>query len=134
MVIAVILPTTGFAQQDSTRLLENTVESWMLQLEDLENTEVTSEEMLEQMDYVYENSRPNLNNLSYEVAVNRLHLSDYQYYQLQLYIETYGQLYSIYELPVINGFTDEDMRRLSNQVVISPPPKPRPPPKPPPPT
>ena len=37
MVIAVILPTTGFTQQDSTRLLENTVEHWMLQIEDLAN-------------------------------------------------------------------------------------------------
>ena len=126
MVIAVILPTAGFTQQDSTRLLENTVESWMLQMEDLENAEAANEEVLEQMDDVYKNSRPNLNNLSYEVAVTRLNLSDYQYYQLQLYIETYGQLYSIYELPAIDGFTDEDMRRLSDQVVISPPPKPRP--------
>ena len=126
MVIAVILPTTGFAQQDSTLMLETTVESWMLQMEDLENAEAANEEVLEQMDDVYKNSRPNLNNLSYEVAVTRLNLSDYQYYQLQLYIETYGQLYSIYELPAIDGFTDEDMRRLSDQVVISPPPKPRP--------
>ena len=126
MVIAVILPTTGFAQQDSTLMLETTVESWMLQMEDLENAEAANEEVLEQMDDVYKTSRPNLNNLSYEVAVTRLNLSDYQYYQLQLYIETYGQLYSIYELPAIDGFTDEDMRRLSDQVVISPPPKPRP--------
>ena len=126
MVIAVIIPTAGFTQQDSTRLLENTVENWMLQMEDLENEENVSEEMLEQMEDIYENSRPNLNNLSYEVAVIRLQLSDYQYYQLQLYIENYGQLYSIYELAAIDGFSDEDMRRLSDQVVISPPPKPRP--------
>ena len=82
LVIAVILPTTGFAQQDSTRLLENTVESWLLQMDDLENVENVSEEMLEQMEDVNEGSRPNLNNLSYEVAVTCLQLSDYQYYQL----------------------------------------------------
>lgn len=126
MVIAVIIPTVGFAQQDSTRLLENTIENWMIRMEDLENEENVSEEMLEQMEDVYENSRPNLNNLSYEVAATRLQLSDYQYYQLQLYIENYGQLYSIYELAAIDGFSDEDMRRLSDQVVILPPPKPRP--------
>lgn len=124
-MITTIIPTAGFAQQDSTRLLENSVESWMLQMDDLENEENVSEEMLEQMEDVYKNSRPNLNNLSYEVAVARLQLSDYQYYQLQLYIDTYGQLYSIYELAAIDGFSDEDMRRLSNQVVILPPPKQR---------
>ena len=126
LMIAVILPTTGFAQQDSTRLLENTVESWLLQMDDLENVENVSEEMLEQMEDVNEGSRPNLNNLSYEVAVTCLQLSDYQYYQLQLYIENYGQLYSVYELAAIDGFSDEDMRRLSDQVVVSPPPRPRP--------
>ena len=126
MVIAVLIPTTGFTQQDSTRLLENTVESWMLQMEDLEDAEVANEEVLEQMENVYENNRPNLNNLSYEVATTRLHLSDYQYYQLQLYIETYGQLYSIYELTAVDGFTNEDMRGLADKVVISPPPKPHP--------
>lgn len=126
MMIAIIIPTVGFAQQDSTRLLESSVDSWMLQMDDLENEENVSEEMLEQMEDVYENSRPNLNNLSYEVAVTVLQLTDYQYYQLQLYIDNYGQLYSIYELAAIDGFTDVDMRRLFDRVVISPPPKQRP--------
>lgn len=125
-MIATIIPTAGFSQQDSTRLLESSVESWMLQMDDLENEENVSEEVLEQMEDVYENSRPNLNNLSYEVAVTLLQLSDYQYYQLQLYIETFGQLYSIYELAAIDGFSDADMRRLFDKVVILPPPKQRP--------
>ena len=124
--VAVFIPIAGFAQQDSIRLLESTVESWMLQMDDLVNEVNVSEEVLEQMEAVYENSRPNLNNLSYEVAVTLLQLSDYQYYQLQLYIENYGQLYSIYELAAIDGFTDEDMRQLSGKVVISPPPQQRP--------
>ena len=126
LVIAVNIPTTVFAQQDSTLLLETTIESWMLQMEDLENTENVNEELLEQMEEVHENGRPNLNDLSYEVAVTRLQLSDYQYYQLQLYIENYGQLYSVYELAAIDGFSDEDMRMLMGKVVILPPPKPRP--------
>ncbi|MBO7629276.1 MAG: hypothetical protein J6S87_04945 [Bacteroidales bacterium] len=124
--VAVLISTVGFAQQDSTRILESSVESWMLQMEDLENEENVSEEMLEQMEELQKDLRPNLNDLSYEVAVTRLQLSDYQYYQLQLYIESYGQLYSIYELATIDGFTDEDMRRLSDRVVVSPPPQQRP--------
>ena len=126
MGVAVLIPTAGFAQQDSIRLMESTVESWMLQMDDLENEENVSEEMLELMDELQKDLRPNLNDLSYEVAITRLQLSDYQYYQLQLYIENYGQLYSIYELAAIDGFTDEDMRRLFDMVVILPPPKQRP--------
>ena len=125
-MIAVLIPTAGFAQQDSTRLLESTVESWMAQMEDLENTEIVNEEILEQIETVQGDNSPNLNNLSYEEAVTLLQLSDYQYYQLQLYIENYGQLYSIYELAAIDGFTDEDMRRLSGRAVVLPPPKQRP--------
>ncbi|MCR4826270.1 MAG: hypothetical protein K5882_04875 [Bacteroidales bacterium] len=126
MGVAVLIPTAGFAQQDSIRLMESAVESWMLQMDDLENEENVSEEMLELMDELQKDLRPNLNDLSYEVAITRLQLSDYQYYQLQLYIENYGQLYSIYELAAIDGFTDEDMRRLFDMVVILPPPKQRP--------
>ena len=126
MMIATIIPTAGFAQQDSTSFLRNSIDGWVTQMEDLENEENVSEEMLERMDELQKDLRPNLNDLSYEVAVNRLRLSDYQYYQLQLYIETYGQLYSIYELAAIDGFTDEDMQRLSDRVVISPPPPQRP--------
>ena len=126
MMIATILPTAGFAQQDSTSLLQNSIDGWVTQMEELENEENVSEEMLEQMEELQKELRPNLNDLSYEVAVTRLQLSDYQYYQLQLYIETYGQLYSIYELDAIDGFTDEDMQRLSDKVIISPPPQQRP--------
>ncbi|MBR4646795.1 MAG: hypothetical protein IKO75_06780 [Bacteroidales bacterium] len=124
--VAVLISTVGFSQQDSTRILESSVESWMLQMDDLENEENVSEETLELMDELQKDLRPNLNDLSYEVAITRLQLSDYQYYQLQLYIENYGQLYSIYELAAIDGFTDDDMRRLFDMVVILPPPKLRP--------
>ena len=123
--LTAIIPVVGLGQQDSTLILETAVESWMLQMEDLENAENANEEMLEQMEEIHGNGRPNLNNLSYETAVNQLRLNDYQYYQLQLYIERYGQLYSVYELSAIDGFSNEDMRRLFDRVVVLPPPKPR---------
>ena len=126
MGVAVLIPTVGLAQQDSTSLLQNSIDGWVTQMEDLENEENVSEEMLEQMEELQKDLRPNLNDLSYEVAITRLQLSDYQYYQLQLYIENYGQLYSIYELAAIDGFTDVDMRRLFDMVVILPLPKQRP--------
>lgn len=122
----------GWAQWDSVRVVEDAVGHWEMQLDELEEsleaneTENVTEELLERMEEMRRNAKPNLNDLSYEVAVNLLHLTDYQYYQLQLYIEEYGQLYSVYELPAVDGFTDTDMRHLAERAVVEPPPPQRP--------
>ena len=119
-LIAILLLGTSVsrtvAQQDTTRFLDSVIDDWETQLEDLEDAENVSEELLERMEEMRNGTRPNLNDLSYEAAVNILQLTDYQYYQLQLYIENFGQLYSIYEIPAIDGFTQEDMRRLTDKI------------------
>ena len=124
MVVMIhILPL--FGQQDSLWMLESAIDNYEMQMENLEEMEGVSEEFLEQLESS-QSGKPNLNDLNYKVAINRLLLSDYQYYQLQLYIEEYGQLYSIYELDAIEGFTLKDRLRLAVMAVIAPPPKPKP--------
>lgn len=123
VVMTHILPL--FGQQDSLWMLESAIDNYEMQMENLEEMEGVSEEFLEQLESS-QSGKPNLNDLNYEVAINRLLLSDYQYYQLQLYIEEYGQLYSIYELDAIEGFTVKDRLRLTVMAVIAPPPKPKP--------
>lgn len=123
VVMTHILPL--FGQQDSLWMLESAIDNYEMQMENLEEMEGVSEEFLEQLESS-QSGKPNLNDLNYEVAINRLLLSDYQYYQLQLYIEEYGQLYSIYELDAIEGFTLKDRLRLAVMAVIAPPPKPKP--------
>lgn len=76
------------------------------------------EELLEELTSWSNNGKPNLNDLPYETATLRLKLTDYQYYQLQLYIENYGQLASIYELDAIDGFSEQDRERLSSLVNV----------------
>lgn len=78
-----------------------------------------SEELLETLSEISYNEL-NINNLSYNAAVLKLHLTDYQYYQLQLYIENYGQLVSLYEIAVIPGFSKEDIPKLQEWVVVKP--------------
>ncbi|MCR4964366.1 MAG: hypothetical protein K6A41_01780 [Bacteroidales bacterium] len=86
-----------------------------------EEQEYSAEELLEELE---EYDGPlNLNTLSYSAAVQRLGLSDYQYYQLQLYIEESGALVSVYELAAIAGFSQQDMERLEPLVVAEPIPK-----------
>lgn len=122
-LIMILSTSNVIGQVDS---IENVIEVLELQTDLPEEIENVSEDLLERLEAVQKNRKPNLNDLSYEVAVTTLHLSDYQYYQLQLYIETYGQLYSIYELAAIDGFTEREMRRLADRTVIEPPPKERP--------
>lgn len=62
----------------------------------------------------------NLNNVAAEVAYTILELTDYQYYQLQLYIELYGELVTIYELAAVEGFDRADVERLMPLVEVKP--------------
>lgn len=125
-MMAMTVPAHTFAQQDSLWQMDNAVDEMELLTEELENLENVSEELLEQLELSQSNRKPNLNNLSYEVASKQLYLTDYQYYQLQLYIETHGPLYSIFELDVIDGFTVAERLRLSYVAVVAPPPRQRP--------
>lgn len=126
-IMVMLIPKLSlFAQQDSLWMLETVIDNYELQMEDLEDIENISEELLERMEMSQMGGLLNLNDLSYEQAVNQLQLSDYQYYQLQLYIEEYGQLYSIYELDAIEGFMEKDRLRLAVLAVIGPPPKSKP--------
>lgn len=113
------ISSLAFSQIDSTINTDQI-------LDDLENAAemdeelYISEELLEELTELQNGQKPNLNNLSYETAIRILHWNDYQYYQLQLYIENYGQLASIYEVSAIDGFTEEDMRRLLSKVQVLP--------------
>lgn len=126
LIISLGTSLAALAQTDSSLMPENLIELWELQTDEPEELESASEDLLERLELAQSNRKPNLNDLSYEVAVNQLLLTDYQYYQLQLYIENYGPLYSIYELAAIEGFAEADLPRMMEKVVVEPPPKPRP--------
>lgn len=107
------LSTTGTAQSDSTFLSTLLLDDLEFILNSTEEEEtLIPEEFLEQLILSSNEHKVNINSLSYEVAVNTLHLTEYQYYQLQLYIETYGELMSVYELEAIDGFNKSELVRL----------------------
>lgn len=109
------------AQQDSTALQEEILDIFINRMEDNSNEEIiASEELIEELLEQDTHSRPNLNALSYETAVKTLQLTDYQYYQLQLYIENYGQLVSVYELAAIEGFSRTDVERILPKAIATP--------------
>lgn len=113
----------GYCQIDSLFVIENYIDNLRFNETEIDGDLELSEEVIETIHENMSNGKPNVNNLNYETAVRTLQLTDYQYYQLQLYIETHGMLYSIYELSCIKGFEKEDIARLENRVQILEPPK-----------
>ena len=103
----------GYAQEDSIPVQDRGISDQLEEvLEQWDGESQIPEEILEEILDEAPVTKINLNDLGYETAVKVLHLSDYQYYQLQLYIENSGALVSIYELSAIDGFTPEDVTRL----------------------
>lgn len=122
------LLTCGFvqAQTDSLYLHEELQESIIQLIEDFaeeDESTTASEDLLEQLSEIEQNedNHWSLNNLSQETAIKLLGMSEFQYYQLQLYREKYGDLVSIKELLAIPGFSFSDYQRLSQTAAVKPP-------------
>ena len=120
VVWPVLILGVASAQQDS---VVHAVED--LLLESMEERVSEVEESADFSDEVegllqYQNQKINLNDMPAEVAYTLLGLSDYQYYQLQRYIEMYGELVTKYELAAVEGFTRADVERVWDRVEVLP--------------
>lgn len=102
--------TDNKAQTDTLTLFEidpdpiiEGMEYWESIPESVEMTEET------EIQTWREHNQWNINQLSADVAIQTLQMSDFQYYQLQKYIDQHGALVTIYELAGIEGFDYPDM-------------------------
>ena len=123
MILSMIQQESN-AQSDSVIRHYFTEETWDNQLEELagDEAEIDLSELIE-MDIFFTEEKININCLSPEVALQILRLTDKQYYQLQLYIEEYGELLSLYELLAIESFSENDLQRLLPYITIEKIPK-----------
>lgn len=87
--------------------------------EDEANQETLEELLLEEQEARQVEGKVNLNSLSAETAFEHLHLSDYQYYNLLAYLSDYGEMVSVWELNAVEGFSYEEVRRLSALVAVA---------------
>jgi hypothetical protein len=95
--------------------LENRIEEIVEQSEDASDYS----ELVE--DYLYfQENKMNLNEPDFQQLMSVFGLTDYQIYHLQRYLRLYGQMYSIYELKVIEGMDMETISRLLNYVIVAP--------------
>jgi hypothetical protein len=86
--------------------------------DDESNREEIEENLLEDLEKVQHVGAININALTYEMAMNYLHLTEFQYYQLMSYLAEYGEMMSIYELSAVEGFSYEDVRRLTPLLAV----------------
>ena len=110
----------AIAQQDSVlpAVEDLLLESMEERLSEVEDAADFSDEVEQLLQYQFQ--KINLNDMPAEVAYTLLGLSDYQYYQLQLYIEMYGELVTVYELAAVEGFSHADVERIWDRVEVQP--------------
>lgn len=99
-------------------LNQNIYESLENYIENQDDEADISEEIPEYL--LTSEDKIDINNLPPEIGFSVLKLTDYQYYQLQLYIENYGELVSLYELYAIEGFSHDDVDRIISNLIFSP--------------
>ena len=86
--------------------------------EDEANQEALEELMLEEQENWQFEGKVNLNALSAQMAFEYLHLTDFQYYNLLSYISEYGGMVTLWELMAVDGFSNEDVKRLEPLVKV----------------
>ncbi|MCQ2285728.1 MAG: hypothetical protein MJZ76_02505 [Bacteroidales bacterium] len=94
--------------------IESIVEEKLEQLGDDIDYSDEVEELMQ-----YKNKKIGVNSMTAEAALKILHLTDYQYYQLLLYVEQYGPIVSVAELYAIEGFTPNDIQRIVPWIEIN---------------
>jgi hypothetical protein len=116
LLLLLLLPIASYSQIDSTftRIyLEDHI------LEEIGDRDIEDEnDFMEEVSELYDTSeKMNINDLSPEVALNLLKMSDYQYYHLQKYIAENGFFVSIYELVAVEGFTKDYVQQIEPYIV-----------------
>lgn len=99
LTLILLLSFSLRAQIDSSGIPSD-VEEGIFETLETQLSEEEATDYAEQLEVIleYQHKKVNLNVLPAEVAYTVLQFSDYQYYQLQLYIEKYGELVTLPEL------------------------------------
>jgi hypothetical protein len=123
LFLIISIPIFVAAQTDSLlkkyeSLNQNIYESLENYIENQDDEVDISEEIPEYL--LTSEDKIDINNLPPEIGFSVLKLTDYQYYQLQLYIDNYGELVSLYELYAIEGFSRNDVDRIIPHLILSP--------------
>jgi len=108
-----IFPSDGFSQNENPDLIERTTEK----LSEISDKPIDFSEVSDVLDRLQDHPI-NLNNTNHEQLSQLLFLDDRQINNLMNYILTYGMIYSIYELRVVDGFDTATIRKILPYVAV----------------
>lgn len=111
-ILLVLFSLNLLAQTDKDDVLEEAIR----QVEDLDISSTAKEEWIEQLS-AFLISPLNLNSAE-EAQLRLLGLDDFQIFSLKHYIRETGELFSLHELGLINGFDDKTLRRIKPFICV----------------
>lgn len=115
-VFLFVFPIFCFQTLFAQTAKESALQERIKEIEELEISSEAKEEWVEQL-YGFLTSPLNLNSAKSEDLLI-LGLDDFQIFSLRHYIRETGELFSISELPLINGFNSETVERISPFVCV----------------
>lgn len=101
-----------------SQTIDDFLQKRIRQIEEMEISSEAKEELIEQIYFLQKNPL-NLNSAK-EAELQLLGLDDFQIFSLQHYIRETGELKSIHELSVINGFTSQQIEEIIKYVCVKP--------------
>jgi len=107
LVFIFIYPLNGFSQNENPDLIERTTEK----LSETSSQPIDFSEVSDILERLQDHPI-NLNKTNHEQLSQLLFLDDRQINNLMNYIQTYGTIYSIYELRVVDGFDSTTIRKI----------------------
>lgn len=115
LIVLVVCATRAYAQSDDDAVWQDIVEQWAEQNE----SESIPDDYLELLQGFVENPI-NVNDTNSDALEELLFISDFQRASLRAYIAQNGQMVSLAELYLVNGFDSVTVRQLQRFVTVSP--------------
>lgn len=117
LIISLFLNLSAQIDSTSVPIIEKIIDG----VENLESISEEYEMSEDQENVVWKtHNKWNINQLNTEVALQIFEMSDFQYYQLQKYIDQQGELLTIYELAGIEGFSFEEIQKWIPYLEVKP--------------
>jgi hypothetical protein len=113
VIFTLILPSQAISQNEDPDLIERTAE----RTSEITDRQVDFSDIPDALDRL-QNYPVNLNNTSVEELSQLVFLTGRQISNLFIYIMTYGTVYSVYELKVVDGFDSATIRKMLPFVII----------------
>lgn len=109
-----------FGQLDSLVFDQNNEQLNLLDYENLMEQSGDEIDLSEEQNLMIEREQFNINDLSVDMAIGKIEMTDYQYYQLLKYIDQCGPLVTIYELAAIEGFHYQEIVKWLPYLKVGP--------------